>query len=390
MLAFSSKKMFYRAHSQPQFISTDRKRAKPKMREADERAINTIDGIPVQIWSGPADGSIDFCNEQWRTYTGMNHADVQGDKWQRILHPEDRDRVLAAWRHAVATGTCYEQEERHRAADGTYRWFLVRAVPMRNAFGHIERWFGANTDITDRRAAEEARRRTETALGQSLDRLRTLTGKLMSAQDEERRRIAQLLHETTAQNLAGLKMLLTRLHRTSSSLTADDRAVIDESVDLANRMMSEVRTLSYLLHPPFLDENGLLSAIRWYADGFTKRSGIQVELDLETTLVRLPRELEVTLFRVVQEALINVHRHSESQTANIRLRVRTRTLVLEIQDDGKGMSTETLAGFTSEACTLGVGLAGMRERVKQLGGIVEIVSIERGTTLRVIMPLPKS
>ena len=359
------------------------------MREADERARNTIDGIPVQIWSGPADGSIDFCNRQWRTYTGLNHADLQGDKWQRILHPEDRDRVLAAWHNAVATGARFEQEARHQAADGSYRWFLVRAVPTRNAHGQIERWFGANTDITDRRVAEEARRRSEKALGQSLDRLRALTGKLMSAQDEERRRIAQLLHETTAQNLAGLKMLLTRLHRTSTSLTADDRAVIDESVDLADRMMSEVRTLSYLLHPPFLDETGLLSAIRWYADGFTKRSGILVELDLETTLARLPRDLEVTLFRVVQEALINVHRHSDSHTAHIRLRVRKRTLVLEIEDDGKGMSPDTLASFTSDGSTLGVGLAGMRERMKQLGGLVEIVSIERGTTLRVILPLPR-
>jgi PAS domain S-box-containing protein len=369
-----------------QFISTDPKRAKPKMREADERARNAIDGIPVQIWSGTADGLIDFCNEQWRTYTGLNHADLQGDKWQRILHPEDRERVLAAWSHAVATGARYEQEERHQAADGSYRWFLVRAVPLRNAHGQIERWFGANTDITDRRVAEDARRRSEKALGQSLDRLRALTGRLMSAQDEERRRIAQLLHETTAQNLAGLKMLLTRLHRTSTSLTEEDRAVIDESAGLANRMMSEIRTLSYLLHPPFLDETGLLSAIHWYTDGFTKRSGIQVNLDLDPTLARLPREVEVTLFRVVQESLINVHRHSESRTAHIRLHVRGGLLALEIEDDGKGMSAETVTSFNSEGSTLGVGLAGMRERMKQLGGVVEIDSTEQGTTLRAILP----
>ena len=161
------------------------------MRQADERTRDTIDGLPVQIWSGPADGSIDFCNQQWRTYTGLNETELQGNGWQRILHPEDRDRVLAAWHHAVSTGTRYEQEQRHRAADGTYRWFLCRGTPMRNVDGQVERWFGANTDITDNRVAEQARRRTEDALGQSLDHLRVLTGKLMSTQDEERRRLAQ-------------------------------------------------------------------------------------------------------------------------------------------------------------------------------------------------------
>ena len=130
-----------------------------------------IDAIPHQIWSGPPDGTLDYCNDRWRSYMGLGLEDLQGDGWQSMLHPEDRDRVLKAWHESVVNGTPYEQEERHRGADGTYRWFLARGVPLRDAEGRIVRWYGTNTDIEDRKRAEEALRKSEKLFAAFMDHL---------------------------------------------------------------------------------------------------------------------------------------------------------------------------------------------------------------------------
>jgi signal transduction histidine kinase len=145
--------------------------------------------------------------------------------------------------------------------------------------------------------------------------------------------------------------------------------------------------LSYLLYPPFLDEAGLLSALRWYVAGFAERSGIQVDLDLPSTFERLPQDVETTLFRVVQEALINIHHHAGSPTALIRLRVDDHRLLLEIVDRGRGMPPTVVAQLPAGGGALGVGVAGMRERLQQLGGTFEIESTGRGTTVRARVPL---
>src|SRR6266404_4168767 len=141
-----------------------------------------------------------------------------------------------------------------------------------------------------------------------------------------------MLHETTAQDLAALKMHLARVSRTDVGLSDADRAALMESIDLAERSMTGIRTLSYLLHPPFLDEAGLLSALRWYASGFAERSGIKVDFDLPESFERLPLDTETVLFRIVQESLTNIHRHAGSKTAFIRLRRDAGMLVLEIED----------------------------------------------------------
>jgi signal transduction histidine kinase len=209
----------------------------------------------------------------------------------------------------------------------------------------------------------------------------------MQAQDDERRRIARMLHETTAQDLAGLKMHLARLNRTANYLSEADRGALKESIALAERSMAEIRTLSYLLHPPFLDEMGLLPALRWFAAGFAERSGINVELDLPQDFERPPLDTETTLFRVVQESLTNIHRHADSATARIRLRREAATLVLEIADRGHGMPKALLKGMMNGGGGAGVGIAGMRERVEQLGGHLELESTEHGTIVSARLPL---
>ena len=225
------------------------------------------------------------------------------------------------------------------------------------------------------------------ALGESERRFRQIAGRLMHTQDDERRRIARMLHETTAQDLAALKMNLARLNRTASHLSETERGALTESISLAEQSIAGVRTLSYLLHPPFLDEAGLVAALRWYAAGFAERSGITVDLELPDTFERLPLDTETALFRIVQESLTNIHRHAGSETARIRLRRDAERLVLEIEDWGKGIPSASLAHIMSGGGGSGVGISGMRERIEQLGGRLEIVSAGRGTTVRAELPL---
>ena len=153
---------------------TERKNAERELMRSEDRLRQVIDTIPQQIWSGPADGSLDFCNLRWRSELGLSMQSLQGDGWQQMLHPEDRDRVVQAWQHSVTSGTPYEQQERHRMADGQYRWFLCRGVPLRDEHGNILRWFGTNTDIHDQKQAEDERRRLSDQLKQERDRLRLL------------------------------------------------------------------------------------------------------------------------------------------------------------------------------------------------------------------------
>jgi signal transduction histidine kinase len=232
----------------------------------------------------------------------------------------------------------------------------------------------------------------EYTLRQQRNELRTLANRLMHAQDDERRRIATMLHETTAQDLAALKMLLARLNRTADRLGDAERDALTESISLAEQSMTDIRTVSYLLHPPLLDEAGLLSALRWFAAGFAERSGIRVDLDLPESVERLPLDTETVLFRVVQESLTNIHRHAESETARIRLRHHAELLVLEIEDRGRGIPSASLKRITSGGGGAGVGIASMSERIEQLGGRLEVTSRDRGTTgttVRVWLPLAK-
>jgi PAS domain S-box-containing protein len=267
------------------------------------------------------------------------------------------------------------------AFNGVRKVINNSAVPIRDPNGRITGAVIVNEDISARTTAERER-------NDALKQLRTLTGRLMRAQDDERRRIAQILHETTAQDLAALKMHLARLSRTGIGLSDADRAALTESIELAERSMSGIRTLSYVLHPPFLEEAGLLSALRWYAAGFAERSGITVDLDLPSAFERLPQEVETTLFRVVQEALINIHHHAESGTASIRMRVDRQRLTLEIEDTGHGVPPELIAQLPTGGGALGVGVAGMRERLHELGGTLNIESSGRGTIVRAEIPQP--
>jgi signal transduction histidine kinase len=226
---------------------------------------------------------------------------------------------------------------------------------------------------------EEARAREE--------EYRRLSGRLLTVQDEERRRLALDLHDSTGQRLAALTMNLDIAGRATRALDARSRRALAESRTLAEACAREVRTFAYLLHPPLLEEAGLLSALRWYAEGFAKRSGIHVVVDLDE-VGRLPRPIETALFRVVQESLTNVHRHASATTASIRLTLTADVVALEIHDQGHGRP-DPLAHQTGMLPpeTLGVGIQGMRERIRQLGGTFDVEFTDKGTTVYVGVPL---
>lgn len=217
--------------------------------------------------------------------------------------------------------------------------------------------------------------------------LRELSGRLLQSQDEERRRVARDLHETTAQTLAALSMNLSLLED-ACSVEHKERTLelLARCRELANKCSSEVRTTSYLLHPPLLDELGLLGAVCDYADGFAKRSGIRVDLELSKDLCRLPKEVETSLFRVMQESLVNIHRHSGSKTASISLGMADGWVTLVVADSGSGLPPGTVVNG-SGIISMGVGIPGMRERIIQLGGMFEIKTSEAGTDVTASLPV---
>lgn len=243
-----------------------------------------------------------------------------------------------------------------------------------------------NEVLRNAQAELEDRVRERTAqLHTANSNLRDLSARLLQLQDEERRRIARELHDSVGQLLVGLSLNVANV-RTEIERLTKAAAVLSDSDNLIQQMSREVRTISHLLHPPLLDEAGLVSAIRWYLDGFAQRSHMQVELDCPEDFGRLPRDVETAMFRVVQESVTNIHRHSGSQIAKIRCRRVHDRVVVEIKDSGAGMSAEKLSLLASDG-TPGVGIRGMRERLRQLGGDLEITSGPKGTVVKAGLPI---
>jgi len=223
----------------------------------------------------------------------------------------------------------------------------------------------------------------ESQVEQRTSSLRQLSADLVRVQDDERRRIARELHDSVGQYLAALKMNLARLR---DSLPGGDAQILTDSDQVVDRCLSETRTISHLLHPPLLDESGLPSAAKWYLEGFSKRSGIEVTLNIQDDLGRLPQDVETALFRVLQESLTNVHRHSGSKTVDIEIRLGAGEASITIRDQGCGFSSQQLQDIRSGR-SRGLGLTGLRERIAALGGFLEVMSSGAGALIKVTLPL---
>lgn len=286
--------------------------------------------------------------------------------WQNVAE-DDRARAQDALSYAVRQGVECAYAVRFRRPTGEWRLHETHAIPVRTAAGELIRVAGLVQDITEERGSESA--------------LRQLSQKLMRARDLERRLTARELHETVGQTLASLKMALGNLRNSPPEKAGK---LFDDCRELADAAAREIRTVSYLMHPPLLDEAGLVSALRWFVRGFSERSKIDVALTLPDDFPRLDREIENTLFRLVQEALTNVHRYSGSRTAQIRISGSDGQVHLEVKDQGCGLARPAYCYLAEPA---GVGIPGMRERVRELNGVLEIESAPgQGTTIRAALP----
>ncbi len=234
-----------------------------------------------------------------------------------------------------------------------------------------------STDIRAREQAERMARESE-------ESLRRLTGRLLQLQDAERRKFSRELHDSLGQYLVGVKMNLEMF-----ATQRDDR-LLAEAIQLLGQSIAETRTISHLLHPPLLDEAGFTSAAKWYLEGFAQRSGIEVKLDLPEDAGQLPKPVALGLFRVLQESLTNIHRHSDSAKAEVVLNILANQVLLRIRDYGKGISPELLRNFHVKGTHSGVGWAGMRERMHELGGELSIQPCSPGTLISVTIPLPEA
>jgi signal transduction histidine kinase len=226
----------------------------------------------------------------------------------------------------------------------------------------------------------------ETLILERTAELQKLSQRLLKVQDEERRKIARDLHDTTGQTLAALQISVSSLQNRWKDNPASV-AIISDVAQLADKALEEIRTLSYLLHPPLLDEVGFACAAEWFIEGFAKRSGISIKADIAPSGERLPKSVEIALFRVLQESLTNVHRHSGASEASIHFQHEAEAVILEIRDFGKGIPEERLRLLHEVSAETGVGLAGMRERLHELDGKLEIESDGRGTSMRATVPL---
>ena len=224
-------------------------------------------------------------------------------------------------------------------------------------------------------------------MSRSRERLRQMSGRFLTLQDEERRRLARELHDTTGQNLSMLVLNIELLNR-DQFLTPETHAKLGECAELGRTSLQEVRTFSYVLHPPMLDELGVFPALRSFIEGFSERSGIAVDLDLPNRSFRMPRELETTIFRVVQESLSNVRKHSHSSTARVRVALNPDGVFIKVEDNGSGLPPS--AGPEVHPAKIGVGISSMQERVKHCGGRFQMHSETTGTQLEVSLPLPQT
>jgi PAS domain S-box-containing protein len=346
---------------------TERKRVERAVAEQSRLLDLSFDAIFVR----DSRDRITYWNNGARQMYGYTSEEALGRVSHELLRtkfPEALERITGRLnRDRRWTG-----ELIHKRKDGSQlvvasRWALDEHG---NAYSVLE----TNSDITQQKEGEKALKESE------------LAASLLRLQDDERRRIARELHDGVGQLLAAMSMNASRLEREKSKLSPDAARCVEENSNMIKQISADIRTMSYLFHPPLLDEMGLHSALKWYVEGFAERSQIAASLELSADFGRLPKDHELCLFRIVQECLTNIHRHSGSSTALVRLWRTPEELRMEVSDQGRGICPEIQSKFASGE-SAGVGLRGMQERVKQIGGTLEIHSNGKGASILVALPL---
>ncbi|MGC1685065.1 MAG: PAS domain-containing protein [Candidatus Acidiferrales bacterium] len=340
-----------------------------------------VEQIPALVFIAYLERGVSemYVSPQIESALGFTQAEWLEDpiRWYGQIHPDDKQRWSSDAAEMFLTGKSLKSAYRVIARDGHVVWFQCEVKMVRRPDGRP--WFlhGVGFDITELKQTEETLRQRTVAL-------QNLSARLLRLQDDEHKRIARELHDSVGQYLAAVKMNLLVL---KGSAADGNDAIHSEIEQLIERCIVETRTLSHLLHPPALDELGFAAAAQWYVEGFAKRSGIHVTIELPPQMDRLPHAVELTLFRVLQEGLTNIHRHSGSPKAEIVLAINDAEVSLQITDHGRGMPQDMLELFQKTGSHAGIGLAGMRERVNELAGRLEITSTTHGTQINVTISL---
>ncbi|HUT33342.1 MAG TPA: MEDS domain-containing protein [Planctomycetota bacterium] len=351
--------------------SARRSEAVEGLRESEERFRTVFDAGPVGMCLTTPSGHFLRVNQAFADFLGYDPAELRGMHFLDITHPDDRPASDERVRRTLGGATQrFSLEKRYLRKDGQVVWGIVSAHLLRDDQERPLFFITHLQDITARKRAEEE--------------LRQLPARLLNAQEEERRRIAKELHDSTAQELAAAIMGMGTLQRQLAGVEGPAQETLADALALLEKSARDVRTLSHLLHPPMMDELSVADALRHYVAGFSQRSGIKVAVELPQGQLPLAEEARVALLRIVQEALSNIHRHSASATARVRLARKGAEAVLEIADDGCGIPAP---GGTGPQALLGVGLASMRERARALGGRVEVQTGPAGTLIRAVVPL---
>jgi PAS domain S-box-containing protein len=348
----------------------DRKRAEEARRDREDHLRLVINTIPTTAWTTQPDGAVDFVNQRYLEYTGLSLEQAIAEP-TRVMHPEELPPIMAKWSAAVAAGEPYEGEMRLRRADGEYRWFLVRTVPLRDEQGKIVKWYGASIEIEDRKRAEQRSR-------QAAEELQALSRRLVELQESERKALARELHDRLGETLTALSINLAMLKQ---AVQGDPRATarVEDSAALVKSTAAGMENIVAELRPPMLDDHGFAAAIGWYAKQFTRRTGVAVSVQAAEHAPRRAPEVEMALFRIAQEALTNVAKHARAEHVAITLCGSPSEFVMSIADDGIGLPRCAQA---PERPTLGLGLVTMRERAQAVGGAFKVEALPDGSGTR--------
>ena len=346
----------------------ERSLAEEALRESDQRFRVIANSAPVMIWMSDAEKQVTYLNQTWLDYTEWSVEAALGSRWVEILHPDDLERCRELYDKAFALREPYRVEYRLRRHDGEYRWVLTVGVPRYDADGSFAGYIGTAVDIAERKLAEEA--------------LSTVSQKLIEAHEEERARIARELHDDISQQLAVVSVRLDDLRQRPLASAADLDQEIGDVYQQVRKLASDIQALSHDLHPPKLALMGLEGAVVGLCEELSTRHGVTIDVHCEKIPTALPPEIALCLYRVLQEALQNVVKHSVSRHAHVSLNGQVNTITLTVKDSG--------AGFDPHAAMRGsgLGLTSMKERLKVIGGELSIDSQEgRGTTIHVVTPL---
>jgi len=357
--------------------SVDRRFSAQKVQLAasESRYQSLIEGVKdYAIFMLTPDGQVASWNLGAERIKGYRAEEIVGRDFSCFYPEEDieSNKPAEQLKAAVQNGRVEDEGWRVRR-DGSTFWADMVITPLLNRAGQLQGFSKVVRDITERKRAEQS--------------LRDLSGQLLQIQDEERRRIARELHDSAGQIIVALSMNLAPLESEADKISPHAVNLLKQSLGLLNELSNELRTVSHLLHPPLLDEVGLSSALRGYVEGFAERSGIKVDMEIPDDFGRLSQELETAIFRIVQESLTNIHRHSGSPMARIGISRSLGNVNVEVQDQGKGLSLENRIAMESTG-RAGVGIRGMRERVRQLGGDLRIASGPNGVGTTILVRLP--